>query len=124
MGKNNLNDKGGLKLAEALKSNQNLVKINLCDNSLTDETALAINRNALVMKKLEEINLSKNLINIRVLEMLGVTLAKIQEMKLQATIPEKMQEKLQFSNDRQIQDRYDQELQIIKQEIDKIEMQN
>ena len=70
MGKNALNDIGGLKLASALKSNQNLVKINLSDNNLTDSTALAINRNLLVNKKLEEINLSKNLINIRVLEML------------------------------------------------------
>lgn len=82
MGKNNLKDTGGMKLAESLKSNQNLVKINLSDNNLTDETALAINRNLLTNKKLEEINLSKNRINIRVLEMLGTALAKIRETKI------------------------------------------
>ena len=82
MGKNNLNDKGGMKLAESLKSNQNLVKINLTDNNLTDETALAINRNLITNKKLEEINLSKNRINIRVLEMLSTALAKIREIKI------------------------------------------
>lgn len=79
-----MNDKGGIKLSEVLSKNSKIVKINLCDNNLTDETALAINRNLLSNKALEEINLKKNLINIRVLEMLQVTVLKIRELKLQA----------------------------------------
>ena len=100
MGKNSLNDRGGIKLAEALKTNHNLVKINLSDNNFTDETAMAMNRNLIYNKKLEELNLAKNLINIRVLEMLQITLNKIHEQKLQTQIPEKMKEKFEFRNDR------------------------
>ena len=69
LGKNQLNDKGGVKLGEALKFNNSIVKLNLSDNDLTDETALAINRNLLFSKTLDEVNLTKNLINLRVIEM-------------------------------------------------------
>ena len=71
MGKNNLHDKGGVKLGEALKKNECLTKINLSDNNFTDETALSINRHLLDNKMIDEVNLSKNPINIRVLEMLA-----------------------------------------------------
>lgn len=77
LGKNGLNDKGGVKLAEMLKSNKSLVRLILSDNYLTDLTALALNKHLKQNKQLEEVNLSKNLVNIRVLEMLRATLDSI-----------------------------------------------
>ena len=77
-----MNDKGGVKLGEAIRYNRSISKMNLSDNNFTDETALAINRNLLDHKMLEEVNLSKNLINLRIIEILEATCAKIKEMKV------------------------------------------
>ena len=44
LGRNSFNDKGGIRLANALKDNTSLVKLNLSDNNFRDDTALAINK--------------------------------------------------------------------------------
>ena len=84
LGKNNINDEGGIKIAAAIRRHRSLKKINLSNNALTDETALAFNRNIPINNMLEEVNLSKNLINLRVLEMVNHTCAKIREGKISA----------------------------------------
>ena len=84
LGKNNFNDKGGVKLGEAIRHNRTISKMNLSNNNFTDETALAINRNLLDHKMLEEVNLTKNLINLRIIEILNKTCANIKEVKVRA----------------------------------------
>lgn len=42
---NNINDEGGVKLANALKYHRKVHKLNLSNNAMTDETALTFNRN-------------------------------------------------------------------------------
>jgi len=88
---------GAIKFGEALRYSHSLKKINLSDNNLTDDTALAINRSIKVQKSIEEMDLSKNLINISVLETLALTLSKIRDYKVKAEIPNKMKIKLGFA---------------------------
>ena len=93
LGKNNINDEGGVKLAHAIRNHRSLKRINLNNNALTDETALAFNRNIPINKIIEEVNLAKNLINLRVLEMVNHTCLKIKEGKINAIVPELTKEK-------------------------------
>ena len=65
----------------------------MSNNGLTDETALAFDRNIPLNKMLEEVNLSKNLINLRVIEMVSKTCAKIRESKINAIVPKLSKEK-------------------------------
>ena len=92
-GKNDIKDEGGIKLANAIRKYRGLKKINLSNNALTDETALAFNRNIPTNKMIEEVNFSKNLINLRVIEMVRNTCAKVKEEKLHAQVPELAKEK-------------------------------
>lgn len=100
MGKNNFNDKGGVKLGEAIKYNRTISKMNLSDNNFTDETALAINRNLLDHKMLEEVNLSKNLINLRIIEILENTCAKIKDLKVRQEPANQHKIKQDFKQDK------------------------
>ena len=88
-------------MGEALRAIRSLRKLNLSDNNLTDETAYAINRNMLYHKALEELNLQKNLINIRTLELVEASLAKIQEARLREVIPNLRSKKATYRDDRQ-----------------------
>lgn len=92
-GKNDIKDEGGIKLANAIRKYSHLKKINLSNNALTDETALAFNRNIPINKMIEEVNFSKNLINLRVIEMVRNTCAKVKEDKIHAQVPELAKEK-------------------------------
>ena len=70
LGKNHLKDKGGTKFGETLARMNSLVKIDLSDNNLTDETAIAINKSLPFAISIKELNLGMNLIHIRQLEMI------------------------------------------------------
>ena len=74
--------------------------MNLSDNNFTDETALAINRNLLDHKMLEEVNLSKNLINLRIIEILEATCAKIKDLKVRQEPANQHKIKQDFKQDK------------------------
>ena len=92
LSKNCFDDKGGIKLGEAIRSNRILVKLNLSNNNFTDETAMAFNRNML-SSRLEEIDFRKNLINLRVLEMLATNCEKIRNDRMKDQLPQKQFER-------------------------------
>ena len=87
IGQNFFKDKGGVKLGDSLRHNNILEKMNLTGNSFTDETAMAINRNLSQTKSIIEVNLGKNLVNIRAIDQIEANLAKNRQFKAAAELP-------------------------------------
>ena len=100
LGRNSFNDKGGVRLGNALKDNTSLVKLNLSDNNFRDDTALAINKSLEENKSIEEVNLSRNLINIRTVALLEAKCAKNKEVKALAEMPKQAKIKREYRGDR------------------------
>ena len=81
LGKNLIGDLGGEKLGEALETSRTVVRFSLYHNNLGDKTAIAINKGLTYNQHIEEINLRKNLINLRYIHMIDNRCRVIREKK-------------------------------------------
>ena len=81
LGKNFIGDLGGERLGDALAHNRGLLKFSLFHNNLTDRAAVAINKGLQANVAVEEINLGKNLINLRYIHMIDNRCKAIRDAK-------------------------------------------
>ena len=81
VGKNLIGDLGGERLGEALETSRTVVRFSLYHNNLGDKTAIAINKGLTYNQHIEEINLRKNLINLRYIHMIDHRCKAIRDKK-------------------------------------------
>ena len=71
---------------------------------------MVINRNILINQKVEEVNLSKNLINLRVLELLQETCEKIKLKIANEKIPKQLKTKHKYRHSQEKKQNVQEEL--------------
>ena len=76
-----IGDIGGERLGDALETSRTIERFNLYHNNLGDKTAIAINKGLTYNQHIEEINLRKNLINLRYIHMINNRCKAIKEKK-------------------------------------------
>ena len=76
-----IGDVGGERLGDALDTSRTVVRFSLYHNNLGDKTAIAINKGLTYNQHIEEINLRKNLINLRYIHMIDSRCKAIREKK-------------------------------------------
>ena len=81
LGKNLIGDHGGEKLGDMLEYSRTVIKFSLYHNNLGDKTAIAISKGLTYNQHIEEINLRKNLINLRYIHVIDSRCKAIKERK-------------------------------------------
>ena len=97
LGKNFIGDQSSELLGRAIAVNSVLLKFSLYHNDLKDKSAVQINKGLQTNRAIEEINLGKNMINLRYIHMIDQKCKSIKDQKNKAdTNPDFQKKKVEL----------------------------